>query len=246
MSRKIIISLGFTLSALLWTCEAAHGRGGGGGGGGGHGGGGHGGGGHGGHPGGGWNGHGHYGYGYRGYGYGYGPGIFIGVGLGGCYYDYGYPGPYLAYPPVLTVAPAPVAVPVPVPTPSLKPIEPGDPPDVPSQQKQQKPEKLPDPVPADESVSRIQVTLPAGATLSVNGTVTRKTGAVRDFHSPELEPGKAYIYTFKARWKEDGRMVEQTRTIQVRANDKKKLTFTSPIMEAGLPKGEANRSSVSK
>jgi uncharacterized protein (TIGR03000 family) len=38
------------------------------------------------------------------------------------------------------------------------------------------------------------------AKLTVDGTVTKQKGAVRRFHSPPLEPGKTYHYTFVAEW----------------------------------------------
>jgi uncharacterized protein (TIGR03000 family) len=46
------------------------------------------------------------------------------------------------------------------------------------------------------------VYLPAGARLEVDGQLTRKTGEVRRFSTPPLEPGKRYRYDLRVTWKE--------------------------------------------
>ena len=55
------------------------------------------------------------------------------------------------------------------------------------------------------------VYLPADARLEVDGQLTRKTGEVRRFSTPPLEPGKRYRYELRATWKEGGkeRVVEE-------------------------------------
>ncbi len=67
----------------------------------------------------------------------------------------------------------------------------------------------------------IDVTLPADAALSFQGVpMTEETGAVRQFQSPPLTPGRTYSYDVRATWKDsEGREVVRTRHLSVRAGD---------------------------
>jgi uncharacterized protein (TIGR03000 family) len=49
------------------------------------------------------------------------------------------------------------------------------------------------------------VYLPADARLEVDGQLTQKTGPVRRFSTPPLEPGKRYRYDLRVTWKEGGK-----------------------------------------
>ena len=168
------------------------------------------------------HGYGYRGYGYRGYGgYGYGFGYYpfylggygYGYGLGGGYgygFGAGYPGPYgpgygypVGYGP--PYPPPPVAGPPPLYAPPL-----------------------PSPAPAPSNRCHIHVVLPANATLWFGDEATSRSGAVRDFLSPEMVPGKTYTYTLKARWVQDGQTVEQARDIRVRANEMTTVSFGAP------------------
>ena len=47
----------------------------------------------------------------------------------------------------------------------------------------------------------LKVTLPqANAKLTVEGKLTQKTGEVREFRSPPLDPTRKYVYTLVAEW----------------------------------------------
>jgi uncharacterized protein (TIGR03000 family) len=81
----------------------------------------------------------------------------------------------------------------------------------------------------------VRVHVPAGADLWFEGVRVGKTGDVRDFTSPALTPGKGYLYDVRARWNEDGRMVDRVRTVRVRANQRTEVDMTQP--EAGDRKG---------
>jgi uncharacterized protein (TIGR03000 family) len=81
--------------------------------------------------------------------------------------------------------------------------------------------------PADNS-AHIRVEVPANAEVWVEGYKTSQTGPVRDFISPPLDPKKKCFYTIRARWTEEGRAVEQTREVNVRANAWAKVDFTRP------------------
>jgi uncharacterized protein (TIGR03000 family) len=63
----------------------------------------------------------------------------------------------------------------------------------------------------------LRVRLPAGAELLVDGTRTKQTGTERLFESPPLPPGKRFIYSLKATWKEDGKEVVRERVVRVEA-----------------------------
>jgi uncharacterized protein (TIGR03000 family) len=83
---------------------------------------------------------------------------------------------------------------------------------------------VPEPPPSSNRC-HIHVVLPSHATLWFGNEATDRAGAIRDFLSPELSPGKTYNYTLKARWVQDGRAVEQTRHIKVRANELATVNF---------------------
>jgi len=195
-------------AALLFAAApASAGKGGGGGG---HSGGGHGGGG-GYHGGGGYRG----GYGYRGYGYG-GVGIYLGgYGYGYGYPYYGYGAPYGGYASDYYAPPAaPIYVtPPPVATPGYQ--FGGDAP--------------------PDNTAHVSVRIPADAEVWFGGGKTQQTGAVREFASPPLTPGKEYTYDIKARWMVGGKEVVQVRQVDVSAGSSKSVDFTKPVVEAVDP-----------
>jgi uncharacterized protein (TIGR03000 family) len=75
----------------------------------------------------------------------------------------------------------------------------------------------------------LNVRLPdANAELWVEGKLTQQRGTNREFSSPPLTPGKNYTYEVRARWTENGKQVERTRTVPVRANATATVDFTAP------------------
>jgi uncharacterized protein (TIGR03000 family) len=56
---------------------------------------------------------------------------------------------------------------------------------------------------------------------------TQQRGTVRQYVSGRLEPEKTYTYRVRARWMENGRPVEQTRSVDVRAGQQVTVDFTS-------------------
>jgi uncharacterized protein (TIGR03000 family) len=161
------------------------------------GGGGHGGGGHGGGHGGG-GGFSRGHYGYGGYGYG---GYGYGYGLGGYGYGGYYPGYAYGYG-------GPVYV------------YPDTPPTVSTRSSAYY-------APSSNNTAEIRLRVPSDATVWVDGDRTRQTGPSRDFVTPTLKPGTTYSYQVKARWMEDGKPVEQTRKVKVRANETTNVDFLS-------------------
>jgi uncharacterized protein (TIGR03000 family) len=138
--------------------------------------------------------------GYRGGYGGYYPGIGIGIGFYGPYdYGYGYAPPYIYTPPAVIVA-----------SPNTNLTETADAP--------------PSSAPADGR-ALMQILVPADAAVWFNGNLTTQRGEKRVFESPALAPGHDYQYEIRARWTEDGRAVDQTRTIKVHADSRIGVDF---------------------
>jgi uncharacterized protein (TIGR03000 family) len=65
-------------------------------------------------------------------------------------------------------------------------------------------------------IAHVTVHMPSpSADLWFNGTRMPERGTTRTFTTPPLTPGQEYHYTVRARWMQNGRMVESTRTIPV-------------------------------
>jgi uncharacterized protein (TIGR03000 family) len=79
------------------------------------------------------------------------------------------------------------------------------------------------------NTARVNVRLPdPGARVWVEGQLTQQRGERRQFVSPPLDPDGNYRYEVRARWTENGRDVESTRTVAVRANGVATVDFTEP------------------
>jgi uncharacterized protein (TIGR03000 family) len=88
------------------------------------------------------------------------------------------------------------------------------------------PEKLPPPT---GKTAHLQLIVPANAEVLVNGGKTTKTGTVRDFVSPPLEPGKNLVYTITVRHTDaGGKTTEDTHTVRVQPNVRLRLDCTQP------------------
>jgi uncharacterized protein (TIGR03000 family) len=248
MFRKAI-TFGGTLvlaaAAILWTAGPglAAGPGGHGGGGGGHGGGGHfggggahfgGGGAHfgggGAHFSGGRFGGFHGGGAYRG-GYGFNRGYYPRYGYGGYYRHYGYGGYYYPYYGGYNYYPDYGAYSYPYgyssdsdlstapafqdssPIPSTSAYQPSG------------SDLYAPPAAQADNTAHLTVNVPADAQIWVEDAKTNTSGAVREFQSPQLEPGKRYSYEIRARWMENGKEVTQTREVPVTAGARVKVTF---------------------
>ena len=97
----------------------------------------------------------------------------------------------------------------------------------------------PQPAAADETDTRarVEVLVPADAQVWFNGNPTAQRGEQRDFASPPLTPGRDYTYEIRARWNDNGRVVDQTRSIIVRANARIGVDFGQPESVGGpVPK----------
>jgi uncharacterized protein (TIGR03000 family) len=174
------------------------------------------GGGRGGYSGGGRGGYGGYG-GYRGGDFGRGgfyPGIGIGFGLGygsgygsGYRYGgYGYDSPYYGNSVIIGSSPYVSGY--------------YSPPDV-----TVVPSNYETPVAADTTAT-VKVLVPADAQVWFDGNPTSQTGEVRTYGTPPLDPNKAFHYDVRARWSENGRVVDQTRRVEVRAGQRQDVDFS--------------------
>jgi uncharacterized protein (TIGR03000 family) len=79
----------------------------------------------------------------------------------------------------------------------------------------------------------LDVTLPADALLEIQNQRMLQTGALRQFQSPPLEPGQAYVYDLRASWLESGREVARTRRVEVRAGERVAVRFDRTTDEEG-------------
>jgi uncharacterized protein (TIGR03000 family) len=76
-----------------------------------------------------------------------------------------------------------------------------------------------------DAPATIVVRLPADATLTVDGSATRSTDSLRTFISPPLQTGKEYQYTLRAEVMRDGKKVERTKEVNVRAGRTSEVNF---------------------
>jgi uncharacterized protein (TIGR03000 family) len=140
--------------------------------------------------------------GFRGYGFGWGyPGFSLAIGLGGFGYGYGYGSVYASgYTPADTATDFGGGV----------PSQPSDTPDL-------------------NTTARLDLRVPADATVWVEGVQMTQTGTLRTMISPSnLEPGKIYHYTVKAQWTANGQQVTEQRTINVQPGLASLIDFTKP------------------
>lgn len=73
----------------------------------------------------------------------------------------------------------------------------------------------------------IHLNVPSNAKVWFDGAPTNQTGTSRSFESPPLSVGRDYTYQIRIQWRRDGKDMNQTRQIDVRANDMINLTLDS-------------------
>jgi uncharacterized protein (TIGR03000 family) len=90
---------------------------------------------------------------------------------------------------------------------------------------------------APENPTRAKLTLnvPESAEVWINGTKTDLTGAQRVFESPDLGSGKNHTFDTRVVWSEDGKKVEEQRSLTLQAGESKSLTYVAaPAAQARL------------
>ena len=85
---------------------------------------------------------------------------------------------------------------------------------------------------ADEKPATIRVTLPADATLTIDGQPTKSTAADRLFQTPALETGKEFQYTLRATVVRGDDTVSVERRVTVRAGQESRVSLTLPSVGA--------------
>lgn len=80
---------------------------------------------------------------------------------------------------------------------------------------------------------------PEGAEIWVDGQLVTRRGAEWRWTSPALTTGQRRSYAVRARWNENGRVVNQTRTINVQGTGTTTVDFTRP--ESGNTPNAPNR-----
>jgi len=83
-----------------------------------------------------------------------------------------------------------------------------------------------------KSTANIIIELPANATLYVDGQPTGTTGALRNFHTPELPAGQAFYYEMKAEVVVGGQTVTEELRVVVHAGDELNKSFGKLIAAA--------------
>jgi uncharacterized protein (TIGR03000 family) len=69
------------------------------------------------------------------------------------------------------------------------------------------------------------VSLPADATLIVDGVMTKATSAERSFITPNLVRGKEYFYRLQATWEADGKTVVINKRVVVRPGQETRISL---------------------
>jgi uncharacterized protein (TIGR03000 family) len=77
----------------------------------------------------------------------------------------------------------------------------------------------------------VKTTVPQeDAELFIEGKLTRTAGKVREYDTPDLEPGKKYLYEFKAVWKPNKfTTLTRTRTVKFVAGEDLTVDLTTPL-----------------
>jgi uncharacterized protein (TIGR03000 family) len=74
-------------------------------------------------------------------------------------------------------------------------------------------------------VAHFEITLPENAELWFGPVQSQLSGGTRAFVTPPLQTGQRYYYDLRARWMENGAVVERTRRVYIRPGDNLRLSF---------------------
>ncbi len=79
---------------------------------------------------------------------------------------------------------------------------------------------------ATDGGALITIRVPADAEVWFDGDPTKQRGDVREYKTHALPVGQLYHSEIRARWKEGGRVVDQTRSVPASANRRTQVDFT--------------------
>jgi uncharacterized protein (TIGR03000 family) len=80
---------------------------------------------------------------------------------------------------------------------------------------------------SDPNSILISISVPDGAQVYVNGTLTHSTGSERTFVSRNLEPGRRYKYEVRAEVERNGAPASESKIVYVTAGDETQLAFAT-------------------
>ena len=94
--------------------------------------------------------------------------------------------------------------------------------------------------------AQVRVEVPANAKVWFSGHKTNQTGTDRLFYTPPLDPKANYRYQVRARWTENGQVMDRTRDVPVRAGQTVTVDFTrteavnqtTPVAGTVAPRGD--------
>lgn len=89
-------------------------------------------------------------------------------------------------------------------------------------------------VQAPDTTAKLHVTLPADATLTIDGNPTGSTSEYRIFRSPSLPQGKIFHYELKATVVRDGKTETVTKKVAVRAGEDTRVQIELPEAVAAV------------
>jgi uncharacterized protein (TIGR03000 family) len=88
------------------------------------------------------------------------------------------------------------------------------------------------PQPRVALTASVQIYVPSpSAELWFNGVKTTTQGLKREFVTPELTPGQNFTYDIRAKWTENGKEYDITRTFSVQAGGQLSFNFTADLRE---------------
>ena len=95
-------------------------------------------------------------------------------------------------------------------------------------------EKKAEAQPAKQVKSKIKVSVPQDdAELTIEGKVTKPTGTVREFETPNIEAGRLYEYTFSTVWRPNNyTTITRTKSTEFKGGDDIVVDLTTPDPKA--------------
>jgi uncharacterized protein (TIGR03000 family) len=77
-------------------------------------------------------------------------------------------------------------------------------------------------------VAELNIVLPAAGTVSFGRFQSDQESGSHLYQSPSLSPGDTYSYKIQAKWSENGREMNRTKTVKFRAGERLQVDFRDP------------------
>jgi uncharacterized protein (TIGR03000 family) len=88
-----------------------------------------------------------------------------------------------------------------------------------------------EPAESTDTTAQIELRVPAGAEVWLDGARTRQTGEVRLYVSPPLTAGKEYSYQVRVTWKDGDKEKSEDRELTIRAGARLSASFPAAVGE---------------